>query len=324
MTKHAPVFRAVAAAVLAVSAAAGCGADADPAVKSAAPQSNASRTASQAAVQTAATQAEVTKQLTRLETTRRTRIGAYAIDTGSGRAVGHRADETFPFASTFKAMACGAVLRKARQSTPGLLDKVIHYTKDDLQEFSPVTEKHVDTGMTVAELCHAAITQSDNTAGNLVLKEIGGPAGLTAFLRSLGDTVSRSDRIEPGLNDWKPGEKRDTTAPRPWANDLRALTVGDALVPADRARLIDWLKATVTGDKRIRAGLPKSWTVGDKTGTGGTYGSANDIAIAYPKPGGAPLIIVVTTTRKGAEADADEKSIALTAGVLSRALRPAG
>ncbi|MEU8345425.1 class A beta-lactamase [Spirillospora sp. NPDC048832] len=324
MTKHAPAFRAVTAALLAASAVAGCGAGKDPAAKSAAPQANSSQTATPAAVRTAEAQADVTRQLTRLEKIRSTRIGAYAIDTGTGQVVGHRADETFPFASTFKAMACGAVLRKARQSAPGLLDKVIHYTEDDLQEFSPVTEKHVGTGMTVAELCHAAITRSDNTAGNLVLEQIGGPAGLTAFFRSLGDTVSRSDRTEPGLNLWKPGEKRDTTAPRPWADDLRALTTGNALAPADRTRLIDWLKATVTGDKRIRAGLPKSWTVGDKTGTGGVYGSANDMAIAYPKPGGAPLIMVVTTTRKGEDAAADEKSIALTAGVLARALRRAG
>lgn len=174
--------------------------------------------------------------------------------------------------------------------------------------------------MTVADLCHAAITQSDNTAGNLVLRQIGGPAGLTAFLRTLGDRVSRSDRWETALNDWRPGEKRDTTAPRPWANDLRALTTGDALVPADRRRLIGWMKATVTGDKRIRAGLPKSWTVGDKTGTAGVYGNANDIAIAYPKSG-APLIIVITTTRPGAEDEADDTSVARTARILANALR---
>ncbi|GAA1877544.1 class A beta-lactamase [Actinomadura bangladeshensis] len=329
MTKHAPAVRTLAAA-LAVSAVAGCGAGTSPDTATAAPQGNTSRlttsqsTASQsAAPQNAAAQAEVTKQLTRLERTRHARIGAFAIDTGTGRTVSHRADETFPFASTFKAMACGAVLRKARQSAPGLLDKVIRYTEADLVDYSPVTEKHVGTGMTVADLCHAAITQSDNTAGNLVLRQIGGPAGLTAFLRSLGDRVSRSDRWETALNDWRPGERRDTTAPRPWADDLRALTTGNALVPADRGRLVGWLKATVTGDKRIRAGLPKSWTVGDKTGTGGTYGTANDIAIAYPKAG-APLIIVITTNKRTPDAEADDKAIARTAGILARALRPAG
>jgi beta-lactamase class A len=332
MTKHAPAVRTLAAAlaVSAVSAVAACGAGTGPDARTAAPQSNTSPltasqgTASQGtAPQNAAAQADVTKQLTRLEKTRQARIGAFAIDTGTGRTVSHRADETFPFASTFKAMACGAVLRKARQSAPGLLDKVVHYTEADLVDYSPETEKHVATGMTVADLCHAAITESDNTAGNLVLRQIGGPVGLTAFLRSLGDRVSRSDRWETALNDWRPGERRDTTAPRPWANDLRALTAGNALVPADRERLVGWMKATVTGDKRIRAGLPKSWTVGDKTGTGGTYGTANDIAIAYPKAG-APLIIVITTNKRTPDAEADDTAIARTAGVLARALRPAG
>ncbi|GAA4225080.1 class A beta-lactamase Bla1 [Actinomadura meridiana] len=261
----------------------------------------------------------MTRQLTKLEKSRGVRIGAYAIDTRTGRSVSHRADETFPFASTFKVMACGAVLRKARRSDPGLLDRVIHYTKNDLVNYSPITEKHVETGMTVAELCHAAITQSDNTAGNLVLRQIGGPTGLTKFLRSLGDPVTRADRWETALNDWRPGEKRDTTAPRPWARDLRTLTAGGALIPADRARLTGWMKATVTGDKRIRAGLHASWTIGDKTGTGGTYGSANDIAIAWP-PSRPPLIIVVLTTRPDAAAEPDEQSIAETARILTKAL----
>jgi beta-lactamase class A len=310
MTTNAPHhIRRLGAAALALTALAGCGTA--PSAKHVTPQSNTSAIGPGA-------QAEVTRQIRRLEATHHERIGAYAIDTGTGRAVSHRADESFAFASTFKAMACGAVLRKARRTSPGLLDKVVHYTKDDLVEYSPVTEKHVDTGMTVADLCHAAITQSDNTAGNLVLRQIGGPSGLTAFFRSIGDPVSRSDRWETALNDWKPGEKRDTTAPRPWAKDLQALTTGDALVPADRTRLIGWMKATVTGDKRIRAGLP-GWTVGDKTGTGGTYGTANDIAIAYPESG-PPLIIVITTNKPDPEAEPDDQAIAATARVLADAL----
>ncbi|MES9537270.1 MULTISPECIES: class A beta-lactamase [unclassified Actinomadura] len=317
MTTHSTRHRRLGAAALAlttIAGLAGCGSGTEPDVRTAAPRSATSTIAVDPA------QARVTRQIGRLEATHHARIGAFAIDTGTGRAVAHRPDERFPFASTFKAMACGAVLRKARQSDPGLLDRVIHYTKDDLVEYSPVTEKHVDTGMTVADLCHAAITQSDNTAGNLVLKQIGGPAGLTAFFRSLGDTVSRSDRWETDLNIWKPGEVRDTTAPRPWAGNLRALTTGGALVPADRERLVDWMKATVTGDKRIRAGLPNNWTVGDKTGTGGTYGTANDIAIAWP-PSGAPLVIVITTNRFAPDAAADDQAVAQTARVLANALR---
>ncbi|WP_242903407.1 class A beta-lactamase [Actinomadura terrae] len=287
---------------------------------SAAPRSDtAPLTASQAQTRPAPSQGAVGRRLAELEKTHQMRIGAWALDTGTGRVLTHRADERFPFLSTFKAIACGAVLHKARRSDPGLLDRVIHYTAADLVPNSPVTKEHVETGMTVADLCHAAITVSDNTAGNLVLRQIGGPAGHTAFLRSLGDRVSRHDRWETDLNLWSPGERRDTVTPRAWGRDLRELTLGRTLVPADRARLIGWMKAAGTGGARIRAGLP-GWSVGDKTGTGGTYGTANDIAIAYPPSGGAPLIFAITTNRRASDGSADEKAIADTAAILAEGL----
>ncbi|WP_242884844.1 class A beta-lactamase [Actinomadura litoris] len=285
---------------------------------SAAPRSDTAPLAAPA--RPALSQGTVAERLNELERTHQARIGAWALDTGTGRVLTHRADERFPFLSTFKAVACGAVLRKARRSDPGLLDRVIRYTEDDLVPNSPVTEKHVATGMSVADLCHAAITVSDNTAGNLVLRQIGGPAGHTAFFRSLGDRVSRHDRWETDLNLWSPGERRDTVTPRAWGRDLRELTLGRALVPADRARLVGWMKAAETGGARIRAGLPPGWIVGDKTGTGGTYGTANDIAIAYPPSGGAPLIIVITTNRRASGGSADEKAIAETAAILAQGL----
>ncbi|MFD0685193.1 class A beta-lactamase [Actinomadura fibrosa] len=325
MRTHTPWFRAVAGtAALSLSvlaSAAGCGAGTDTAAKNATPRSATAPLGTPAGApgRPAPSQAAVTKQIRALERSRETRIGAFAIDTGTGRYLGNRADERFAFASTFKAIACGAVLRKARRTDPGLMDRNVRYTKDDILPNSPETEKHVDTGMTVAELCKATITVSDNTAGNLVLKQIGGPAGHTAFFRSLGDRVSRQDRWETDLNLWKPGEVRDTTTPRAWAGDLRALTAGDALAPADRAQLVAWMKATETGGKRIRAGLPASWTVGDKTGTGGAYGTANDIAIAYP-PSGAPVIFSITTNRLTADGTADEEAVARTATILARGL----
>ncbi|TDC41598.1 class A beta-lactamase [Actinomadura sp. KC345] len=304
-----------------LGSAAGCGGG--PETDNAIPQSATAglRSSPDAA---APSQSAVGKQLRALEKTRQVRIGAYAIDTASNRGVGYRADERFPFLSTFKAVVCGAVLQKARRSDPGLMDRVIRYKESDLVDHSPVTEKHVKTGMTVAELCRAAITVSDNTAANLVLKQIGGPAGDTAFFRSLGDRRSRHDRWETALNDWKPGERRDTLVPRDWARGLRTLTTGTALAPADRTRLIGWMKASETGADRIRAGLPEGWTAGNKTGTGGTYGTANDIAVAWPPGGGAPLIIVVTTNRRAADGTEDPAAIAKAASVLVRALRPAG
>ncbi|MBO2460038.1 class A beta-lactamase [Actinomadura violacea] len=313
---------ATAVTVTAATALAGltaCGSSETPS-RQAAPRSASAPLGASPALRPADSQASVTERLKKLEKTHDDRIGAYALNTGTGRFVAYRADERFPFLSTFKAMACGAVLQKARRSDPGLMNRVIHYTKDDLVDNSPVTEKNVKRGMTVSALCKAAITRSDNTAGNLVLRQIGGPAGHTAFLRSLGDRVTRHDRWETDLNLWKPGEERDTTTPRAWAGDLRSLTVGGTLTRQDGNRLTGWMKQTITGDHRIRAGLPKNWKVGDKTGTGGTYGTANDIAIAWP-PSGAPVIIVITTNRPAADAGTDEPAIAETAGILAGAVR---
>lgn len=268
----------------------------------------------------AADQDGVRRRLRTLEAGYRERIGAYAIDTATGRSVGYRARERFPLLSTFKALACAAVLHKARTEDPGLMVRVIRYTADDLVAFSPATGRHVHTGMTVKALCEAAITLSDNTAGNLVLGQIGGPAGLTRYLRTLGDPRSRLDRWETALNHWRPGELRDTTTPELVADDLRRVTTTAALAEPDRAALIAWLRAAKTGDTRIRAGLPKGWTVGDKTGTGGTYGTANDIAIVWPAGAPAPLIMAIYTSRAKPDAAVDDTALARTSTVLAQSL----
>ncbi|MFI7614730.1 class A beta-lactamase [Nonomuraea terrae] len=264
--------------------------------------------------------AQAKKELRDLERSLGVRIGAYAIDTATGRTIGHRSGERFALASTFKAMAAAAVLHKARTSEPGLMDKVVTWTAAELKPNSPITEKHVKDGLTVAQLCHAAITRSDNTAANMLLKQLGGPAGLTRYFRTLKDPISRLDRWETELNDWSPKEKRDTTTPAAIARDLRLVTAGDALPAKDRERLNGWLVANTTGDARIRAGLPASWIVGDKTGTGGTYGTANDIAVAWPKKGAAPVIMAVYTNGRTAGAAAQDKALADTASILARGL----
>ncbi|GAB2931018.1 class A beta-lactamase [Nonomuraea fastidiosa] len=266
-------------------------------------------------------QAWVSKELRALEASFKGRIGAYAIDTATGRTVGYRSGERFPLLSTFKALACGATLHKARTSEPGLMNKRVKWTAADLKPHSPTTEKHVKDGLTVAQLCKAAITLSDNTAGNMVLKQIGGPAGLTKYLRTLKDPVSRLDRWEVELNVWTPKEKRDTTTPAAAARDLRRLAAGNALHPKDRARLNGWLIANETGDARIRAGLPKKWTIGDKTGSNDEIGAGNDIAIAWPSGrSGAPIILAIYTNRKEAGQPIDNKVIARTATILARGL----
>ncbi|GAA2354673.1 class A beta-lactamase BOR-1 [Nonomuraea africana] len=260
------------------------------------------------------------RELRALEASFKGRIGAYAVDTATGKTIAYRSGERFPLLSTFKAVVAAAVLHKARTSDPGLMSRVVRWTAAEVKPHSPVTGKHVKDGLTVAQLCDAAVTQSDNTAGNMLLKQIGGPAGLTRYFRTLKDPISRLDRWETELNDWNPKERRDTTTPASMARDLRALTAGDALHPKDRDRLNAWLIANQTGDKRIRAGLPKTWTVGDRTGTGGTYGTANDVAVIWPAKAAAPIIMSIYTNRRAADAANDEKVIADTATILARAL----
>lgn len=230
----------------------------------------------------------VQDQLAALERRHGGRLGVSVMDIESGQRAGHRADERFPMCSTFKFLAAAQVLARVDRGEERL-DRRIAFGRGDLVAYSPVTERHADEGMTLAELCHAAVTVSDNTAGNLLLASFGGPAGLTAFARSLGDEATRLDRIETELNEAIPGDPRDTTTPAAMLDDMRVLLLGDALSPASRAQLSEWLIATTTGGQRLRAGLPADWRVGDKTGTSNN-GVTNDIAIAWP-PGRAPLLV---------------------------------
>jgi beta-lactamase class A len=250
----------------------------------------------------------LTEKLARLEADSGGRLGVGMLDTATGQLTGHRLDERFPMCSTFKVLAAGAVLARVDRNQESL-DRRVRYASSDLVTYSPVTEKHVGDGMTVAEICEAAITRSDNTAGNLMLASFGGPPALTAFARSLGDTVTRLDRIETELNEAAPGDPRDTTTPQAMANDLRALTLGDALSSSSRAQLIAWLRANTTGNARLRAGVPADWTVGDKTGTG-ERGTANDVAVLWP-PNRAPLIVTVYLT--GATVSRDKQSAIIAA-----------
>ncbi|MFC5185382.1 class A beta-lactamase [Actinomadura harenae] len=268
--------------------------------------------------------ADVQKELRKLETSYQGRIGAYAIDTGTGKTVGYRAHERMPSNSTFKAILCGAVLHKARTADPGLMSRTFHWTKEDVVDSSPVTgtDENIKNGLTAAQLCEATITTSDNTAANVLLKQVvGGPAGMTRYYRSLGDPAGRLDRYETELNHWNPGEKHDTIMPACMARDLEKLTVGTALVAEDRQQLTTWLKATDTGDERIRAGVPQGWIVGDKTGTAdGWYAAADDIAIAWPPSGGAPVIIAIFTHRDAKDAAFDNRVLAKTTTILMRGL----
>jgi beta-lactamase class A len=247
--------------------------------------------------------------LARIEAQSGGRLGVAALDTSNGSRAGHRMDERFAMCSTFKLLAGAAVLARV-DAGKERLDRRVAYAKSDLVTYSPVTEKHVGDGMTLAELCEAAITLSDNTAGNLLLASFGGPQGLTDFARSLGDTMTRLDRIETALNEARPGDPRDTTTPAAMLANIRALVLGDALSPPSRDQLKAWMLANKTGGGRLRAGLPADWAVGDKTGSG-DFGTTNDVGVIWP-PGRAPIVVTIYFTETKA---ALEQRIAVLASV---------
>jgi beta-lactamase class A len=226
------------------------------------------------------------------------RLGIAALDTASGARLGHRAGELFPMCSTFKLLAVGAVLSRVDQGREQL-DRFIRYGQADLLDYAPVTRAHVqEGGLTLDALCQAVIELSDNTAANLILRQIDGPTGVTAFARQIGDSVTRLDRTEPTLNTAILGDPRDTTTPVAMLADLRALSLGGVLSPGSRERLNGWLRGCQTGKTRLRAGFPASWPVGDKTGSGAN-GTANDVAVAWA-PGGAILIACYLTAAASA------------------------
>lgn len=216
------------------------------------------------------------------------RLGVYAVDTGSNAMVAHRADERFIMCSTVKTFIVSAILHR-RLSEPGLLDKRIHYTQDDVLEWAPVTSKHIAQGMTVSELCDATIRYSDNTGANLLIAALGGPKETEKYLKTLGDNVTHTDRTEDQLN--IPDGDKDTSTPLQMVTNLRTLVLGDGLDPQGRELLTDWVKRNTTGDQSIRAGVPTGWVVGDKTGSG-FKGETNDIAVIWP-PGRAPIVLAV-------------------------------
>lgn len=221
------------------------------------------------------------------------RLGVHAIDTGSGAALGRRSDERFLLCSTGKAPTVAAVLRRTADQ-PAQLERRIRWGPDQIAGGnSPFGRSAQATGATIAELCDAAITVSDNTAQNLLLEELGGPPAVTAFVRALGDPVTRFDRFEPELNVTAPGDERDTTTPARIAEDLRVLALGDALPAPARERLVALMVANTTGAAQIRAGVPAGWRVADKTGSG-AQGESNDIGVVWP-PGRAPLVVAVYT-----------------------------
>lgn len=255
-------------------------------------------------------QAVLTDRLDRLERREGGRVGVHLIDTGTGESVGHRQDDRFAFASTIKALLAAVVLDRLPEAG---LERRLRWTEGDLVDYSPVTEQHVEDGLTVAEVLEAAVTVSDNTAANLLLELVGGPAGLDRALAEVGDETTEAVRTEPTLNDFAPGDPRDTSTPRALAQGLAAFAAGDALAEPERQVLVDLLRRNTTGDDLVRAAAPEEWVVGDKTGTAG-WGTRNDIAVLEP-PGRDPLVLAVLTRGETADARPRDALVAVAARI---------
>lgn len=239
------------------------------------------------------------------------RIGMALVGEDGELLESWRGDERFAMCSTFK-LALAAQILELAEAGELAMDEEIAFDESDMLSYAPIVERHVAQGsMTVEQLAAAISTHSDNSAANLLLERIGGPAAMTDFFRLHGDEVSRLDRIEPDLNENAEGDARDTTSPQAMATLVQRLVLGDALSENARAQLARWAIANTTGDNRIRAGLPEGWRVGDKTGTCGfgESGAANDVAIVWP-PEGPPFVLAVYIDRPTAEPEEVEAAIA--------------
>ena len=230
------------------------------------------------------------------------RLGVAIIDTGSGRRAVHRGDERFPMCSTFKWLDAAAVLARVDRGEESL-DRRIVFTPAEVVTYSPITASRTgEPGMSLAEVCQAALRLSDNTAGNLLLDRIGGPAGVTAFAPTAGDEATRLGPRETLRNEATPGDPRDTTTPLAMAGAMQAVLLGDVLAPASRERLVTWMAASTTGVARLKAGLPADWRVVDKTGTS-DHGVSNDVAVAWP-PSHTPLLVTAYYAESRLDGDA--------------------
>lgn len=261
---------------------------------------------------TTAPTADASAALGALETEFDARVGVSALDTGSGTTLDYRADERFGYASTIKVFAAAAFLQ---QVPADQRDEVVTWTAADVSAagYSPVTSQYVDQGMSLSSLAEAAVRQSDNTALNLVLDRIGGPAGLDEALEQLGDTTTEVVNREPDLNTIEPGSTDDTTTPGAFTADLAALASEENLAPVDRALLLDWASGNATGDTLVRAGAPEGWTVVDKSG--GAGGIRNDVAVVTP-PGRDPIVLTVLTTKNDPEVAYDDALVARVAAAV--------
>ncbi|AOJ19181.1 class A beta-lactamase [Burkholderia cenocepacia] len=256
-------------------------------------------------------------ELAALEKASNGRLGVAALDTSNGVRIAHHARERFPLCGTYAVMAAAAMLARGSLDA-SLLPRRILYRRYEIVSGSPITESHVDTGMTIAQLCAAMLQSGDKGAGNLLMGVLGGPQAVTAFARESGDTTFRLDHWEPELNKAAPGDERDTSTPVAMVDTLQRLLLGDTLREPQRAQLTEWMAGGTRAATGIAAGVPPGWRVADKAGTGG-YGTTTDIAVLWP-PSRAPIVMAVSFTQPDAAAAARADVVASAARIAAGAL----
>lgn len=252
------------------------------------------------------------EKLEALENSFNGKIGVYAINTGNNEVIAYRADKRFPVQSTMKLISVAALLKQS-DNDPNLLQQKIHYTKNDLISWHPITGKYVNKGMTLEELAVAAISYSDNTAVNLIIKQLGGPEAVTAFAHSIGNETFNVEHYDGNLNS-NPSNIQDTSTPKNMAISVDKLILGNVLTEAQKAQLVTWMQNNTTGYRRIRAGVPIGWTVADKTGSG-DYGIANDIGILW-SPLCKPIVLAIYTIQNNQNAKNREDIVAATTSII--------
>lgn len=260
-----------------------------------------------------ATPVPIEAQLDALEDRDNAKVGFYGRNLESGRTLTYRADDLFATCSAFKAYVAAQILRQVQRGELKLTDEVFIDPALFVPVASPITEPKLGSWMPLSDLCAAAVRQSDNTATNLMLEILGGPLSVTQFARSVGDDRTWMVRWETELNTAFPGDPRDTTSPRGMGTGFSNMLTGNIFDEPSRAQLEEWMRTIVTGDTRIRAGLPTGWTIADKTGAG-DYASTNDIGVAFGPNGERLVLAVMTRTRSD-----DPKAPALNALIADAA-----
>ena len=245
------------------------------------------------------------------------RLGLSVLNTADSNQFSYRGSERFPMCSTFKILLAAAILTRVDHGAENL-DRRLAVAQSDILGNSPFTAAHAGSDASIGELCQSTVAVSDNAAANLLLPLVGGPAGVTRFLRSIGDNVTRLDRNEPTMGECTPGDPRDTSTPLTMTETVRRVVLGSVLTPPSRQMLEGWMRAATTGQYRLRAGLPSDWQVADKTGTGG-HGTTNDVAVIWP-PERPPLVVVAYLTESPLAQEARQAILARVGKAIGAAL----